>query len=220
MDDVLVQQLISERHYQISTIITGCEETLRLSYERAIPLRSQERRALLTRQQSDDFFSTLTKTKILLTPPLHRTVVLRDPTIPMPTTTLPRPADISLPLPFFPIPTRQIRGNPLPWNAVVRGVALCEGCLAAQLRSGEGVRETGGTVPLRRLGFAETFRDGHGYRITISQRTFGCMRVELTTYFSHPSPSQPQSYNQSTHPASKVPDHAPQQYYTPSPGPG
>lgn len=150
MDEVSVQQLISEGHYWISIIITRCEETLWSSYKKAIPLRLQKRRALLTRQQSDDFFSTLTNPKLLLAPLLHLTVILRNPAIPMPTTTLPRPTYIPLPLPLFLIPTHQIRGNSLPWNTVVRGVALCKGCLAAKSGSGEGIWKAGCAVPLRR----------------------------------------------------------------------
>jgi len=90
----------------------------------------------------------------------------------MPTTTLAHPADIPLPFPFFHIPTRQIWGNSLPWNAVVRGVALCEGCLAAEFGSGERIWQAGCTVPLRRLGYAETFRDGNSYTSFISPRAF------------------------------------------------
>ena len=66
----------------------------------------------------------------------------------MPTTTLARPTDIPLPFPFFLIPTRQIGGNPLPWDTVFGGVALCKGCLAAEFGSGERVWEAGSAVPL------------------------------------------------------------------------
>ena len=144
---------MSEGDHWISVIIIRCEEALWSSYKSATPLTYQKRRALLTTSGDNNptiYPSALTNTELLLAPPLHLTVILCNPTIPMPTTTLPRPTNIPLPLPFLLIPTRQIGSNPLPRNAVIRGIALCKGRLAAKSGSGEGIWKAGGAIPLRR----------------------------------------------------------------------